>query len=171
MKDHRLQGTVAQTLHAIKRFPGCCIDRILRNTYPCLSDRGGIESSDYDMLVVVDRRTPALRIVILEVESQLMERYAGVLCGLSRGECGAPLTGRNLFALCPGAWGFQPGFSQTPACLVALPEGEGNGTIVAWQRDSDKSMVGAYGCAGELCEPAACDSLPQVETDQDALLA
>ena len=42
------------------------------------------DGSDYDMLVVVDYRTPELRAVILEVESQLMERYgalvATVLC-------------------------------------------------------------------------------------------
>lgn len=36
------------------------------------------ENSDYDMLVVVDRKTPELRSVILDVEVELLEAY-GVL--------------------------------------------------------------------------------------------
>lgn len=36
------------------------------------------EGSDYDMLVVVDQRTPELRAIVLDVERGLMDRY-GVL--------------------------------------------------------------------------------------------
>ena len=41
------------------------------------------EGSDYDMLVVVDHRTQELRAVILEVESQLMERYGALVAGVA----------------------------------------------------------------------------------------
>jgi predicted nucleotidyltransferase len=44
------------------------------------------DDSDYDMLVVVDRRTPALRAVILEIESQLMERYGALVTTVLRSE-------------------------------------------------------------------------------------
>jgi predicted nucleotidyltransferase len=44
------------------------------------------DGSDYDMLVVVDRRTPELRIAILEVESQLMERYGALVATVLRSE-------------------------------------------------------------------------------------
>ena len=43
-------------------------------------------SSDYDMLVVVDHRTPELRAIILEVESQLMERYGALVATVLRSE-------------------------------------------------------------------------------------
>lgn len=33
------------------------------------------EDSDYDMLVVVDCRTPEVRSIILEIESELLDRY------------------------------------------------------------------------------------------------
>jgi len=38
------------------------------------------------MLVVVDHRTPELRTVILEVESQLMERYGALVATVLRSE-------------------------------------------------------------------------------------
>ena len=44
------------------------------------------DGSDYDMLVVVDHRTPELRAVILEVESQLMERYGTLVATVLRSE-------------------------------------------------------------------------------------
>ena len=44
------------------------------------------DGSDYDMLVVVDQRTPELRAVILEVESQLMERYGALVATVLRSE-------------------------------------------------------------------------------------
>ncbi len=42
--------------------------------------------SDYDMLVVVDHRTPELRAIILEIESQLMERYGALVATVLRSE-------------------------------------------------------------------------------------
>jgi uncharacterized protein len=49
--------------------------------------RGGAQDgSDYDMLVVVDHHTPELRAVILEVESQLMERYGALVATVLRSE-------------------------------------------------------------------------------------
>jgi predicted nucleotidyltransferase len=44
------------------------------------------DGSDYDMLVVVDQRTPELRAVILEVESQLMERYRALVATVLQSE-------------------------------------------------------------------------------------
>lgn len=44
------------------------------------------DGSDYDMLVVVDHRTPELRAVILEVESQLMEYYGALVATVLRSE-------------------------------------------------------------------------------------
>src|SRR6516164_2957868 len=44
------------------------------------------DSSDYDMLVVVDHRTPELRAIILEVETQLMERYGALVATVLRSE-------------------------------------------------------------------------------------
>ena len=44
------------------------------------------DGSDYDMLVVVDQRTPELRAVILEVESQLMERYGALVATVLQSE-------------------------------------------------------------------------------------
>ena len=44
------------------------------------------DGSDYDMLVVVDHRTPELRAVILELESQLMERYGALVATVLRSE-------------------------------------------------------------------------------------
>ena len=44
------------------------------------------DGSDYDMLVVVDQRTPELRTVILEVESQLMGRSGALVATVLRSE-------------------------------------------------------------------------------------
>ena len=44
------------------------------------------DGSDYDMLVVVDQRTPELRAIILEVESQLMERYGALVATVLHSE-------------------------------------------------------------------------------------
>ena len=44
------------------------------------------DGSDYDMLVVVDQRTPELRAVILEVESQCMEHYGALVATVLRSE-------------------------------------------------------------------------------------
>ena len=44
------------------------------------------DGSDYDMLVVVDQRTPELRAAILEVESQCMERYGALVATVLRSE-------------------------------------------------------------------------------------
>jgi len=44
------------------------------------------EGSDYDMLVVVDRRTPEVRSVILEIESGLMDRYGVLVATVLRSE-------------------------------------------------------------------------------------
>lgn len=44
------------------------------------------DGSDYDMLVVVDHRTPELRAIILEVESRLMERYGALVATVLRSE-------------------------------------------------------------------------------------
>lgn len=44
------------------------------------------EGSDYDMLVVVDHRTPEFRAIILEIESQLMERYGALVATVLRSE-------------------------------------------------------------------------------------
>jgi len=44
------------------------------------------DGADYDMLVVVDHRTPELRAVILEVESQLMECYGALVATVLRSE-------------------------------------------------------------------------------------
>jgi uncharacterized protein len=44
------------------------------------------DGSDYDMLVVVDHRTPELRAIILEIESQLMERYGVLVATVLRSE-------------------------------------------------------------------------------------
>ena len=44
------------------------------------------DGSDYDMLVVVEHRTPELRAIILEVESQLMERYGALVATVLRSE-------------------------------------------------------------------------------------
>jgi len=44
------------------------------------------DGSDYDMLVVVDHRTPELRAIILEIESQLMERYGALVATVLRSE-------------------------------------------------------------------------------------
>lgn len=42
--------------------------------------------SDYDMLVVVDRRTPEVRSIILEIESGLMDRYGVLVASVLRSE-------------------------------------------------------------------------------------
>ncbi len=44
------------------------------------------EGSDYDMLVIVDRRSPEVRSTILEVESQLMDRYGVLVTTVLRSE-------------------------------------------------------------------------------------
>ena len=44
------------------------------------------DDSDYDMLVVVDHRTPQLRTVILEIEGQLMDRYGVLVATVLRSE-------------------------------------------------------------------------------------
>ena len=46
----------------------------------------GRDDSDYDMLVVVDHRTPELRAVILEIETQLMDRYDVLVATVLRSE-------------------------------------------------------------------------------------
>jgi predicted nucleotidyltransferase len=42
------------------------------------------DDSDYDMLVVVDERTPELRTIILEIEGQLMDRYGALVATVLR---------------------------------------------------------------------------------------
>ena len=44
------------------------------------------DDSDYDMLVIVDHRTPELRAIILEVESQLLDRYGALVATVLRSE-------------------------------------------------------------------------------------
>lgn len=44
------------------------------------------EGSDYDMLVVVDHRTPELRPIILDIESGLMDRYGVLVATILRSE-------------------------------------------------------------------------------------
>jgi predicted nucleotidyltransferase len=44
------------------------------------------EDSDYDMLVVVDHRTPELRALILEVACQLMEQHGALMATVLRSE-------------------------------------------------------------------------------------
>lgn len=44
------------------------------------------EGSDYDMLVVVDRRTPDVRLSILDVEKRLMDRYSVLVATVLRSE-------------------------------------------------------------------------------------
>ncbi len=44
------------------------------------------EDSDYDMLVVVDQRTPEVRSIILEIEGQLMDRYGVLVATVLRSE-------------------------------------------------------------------------------------
>ncbi len=44
------------------------------------------EGSDYDMLVVVDHRTPEVRSVILDIESGLMDRYGTLVATVLRSE-------------------------------------------------------------------------------------
>lgn len=44
------------------------------------------EGSDYDMLVVVDRRTPEVRSSVLEVERRLMDRYSVLIATVLRSE-------------------------------------------------------------------------------------
>jgi predicted nucleotidyltransferase len=44
------------------------------------------DDSDYDVLVVVDHRTPELRAMILDIESQLMDRYGALVATVLRSE-------------------------------------------------------------------------------------
>lgn len=44
------------------------------------------EGSDYDLLVVVDARTPELRSIILDVEIGLMDRYGALVTTILRSE-------------------------------------------------------------------------------------
>lgn len=44
------------------------------------------DDSDYDVLVVVDHRTPELRSIILDVECQLMDRYGALVATVLRNE-------------------------------------------------------------------------------------
>lgn len=44
------------------------------------------EDSDYDMLVVVERRTPEVRSIILEIEGRLMDRYGVLVATVLRSE-------------------------------------------------------------------------------------
>lgn len=42
------------------------------------------EHSDYDVLVIVDRRSPDVRSVILEIEADLMDRYGALVATILR---------------------------------------------------------------------------------------
>lgn len=59
------------------------------------------EDSDYDMLVIVDQRTPELRNKILKIEARLMDRYGALVATVLQSEeeweqaQGLPLT-RNV---------------------------------------------------------------------------
>lgn len=44
------------------------------------------ENSDYDMLVILDRRTPEARSMILDIESKLMDRYGVLVATVLRSE-------------------------------------------------------------------------------------
>ena len=44
------------------------------------------EGADYDLLVVVEHRTPESRATILEVESQLMDRYGALVATVLQSE-------------------------------------------------------------------------------------
>ena len=44
------------------------------------------EDSDYDMLVVLDKRTPEIRSTILEIERSLMDRYGVLVASILRSE-------------------------------------------------------------------------------------
>jgi len=42
------------------------------------------EHSDYDVLVIVDRRTPDVRSIVLEIEADLMDRYGALVATILR---------------------------------------------------------------------------------------
>jgi len=42
--------------------------------------------SDYDMLVIVDRRSPEIRAAILEIEVELIDRYEALVTSIVRSE-------------------------------------------------------------------------------------
>ena len=42
--------------------------------------------SDYDMLVIVDRRSPEIRAAILEIEVDLIDRYESLVTSIVRSE-------------------------------------------------------------------------------------
>jgi predicted nucleotidyltransferase len=44
------------------------------------------DNSDYDMLVIVDYRTPELCTMILEVESELLDRFGALVATVLRSE-------------------------------------------------------------------------------------
>jgi predicted nucleotidyltransferase len=44
------------------------------------------EDSDYDMLVVVDKRTPDVRATILDIETRLMDRHGVLVATVLRSE-------------------------------------------------------------------------------------
>lgn len=44
------------------------------------------EGSDYDLLVVVDARTPELRRIVLDVETGLLDRYGALVTSILRSE-------------------------------------------------------------------------------------
>lgn len=42
--------------------------------------------SDYDMLVVVDRRTPEIRGIVVDIEVDILDRYEVLVASIVRGE-------------------------------------------------------------------------------------
>ncbi|CBE67338.1 MAG: nucleotidyltransferase domain-containing protein [Candidatus Methylomirabilis oxygeniifera] len=42
------------------------------------------EDSDYDVLVIVDQRSPDVRSIILEIEADLMDRYGALVASILR---------------------------------------------------------------------------------------
>ena len=44
------------------------------------------DDSDYDMLVVVDRRTPEIRGIVVDIEVDILDRYQVLVASIVRGE-------------------------------------------------------------------------------------
>lgn len=55
------------------------------------------QSSDYDMLVIVDQRTPEIRAHLLDIEVEILDRYDALVASVVRSvdewqrSCGLPL--------------------------------------------------------------------------------
>ncbi|MBI1871504.1 MAG: nucleotidyltransferase domain-containing protein [Chlamydiae bacterium] len=79
-----MEKVIQEFASELKRKLGSCVKQVVLFGSRARGDFR--EGSDYDVLVVVDHKTPELRSSILDIEGELLDRYDAFFASVLRSE-------------------------------------------------------------------------------------